>query len=79
MVQDFDEELMQEALGLKPKQLLLSKHALTASDMRMALAKDDGPSSSSSSAGNKGKGKDGSKAVDSGGGLDEMEGEVLIY
>mmetsp|Transcript_18648 Transcript_18648/g.46556 ORF Transcript_18648/g.46556 Transcript_18648/m.46556 type:complete len:374 (-) Transcript_18648:249-1370(-) len=40
-IREFEDELMQEALGQKPKKLLLSKQQLTAREMQMALAKDD--------------------------------------
>jgi len=40
-VQAYEEELMQEALGLKPKKLLLSKRQLTEEEMKDLLKRDD--------------------------------------
>mmetsp|Transcript_140664 Transcript_140664/g.392065 ORF Transcript_140664/g.392065 Transcript_140664/m.392065 type:complete len:224 (-) Transcript_140664:63-734(-) len=40
-VQAYEEELMQEALGLKPKKLLLSKRQLTEEEMKEFLKRDD--------------------------------------
>jgi len=40
-VQAYEEELMQEALGLKPKKLLLSKRQLTEEEMKDLLKRED--------------------------------------
>uniref|UniRef100_A0A7S2HSU1 Multiple myeloma tumor-associated protein 2-like N-terminal domain-containing protein n=1 Tax=Alexandrium andersonii TaxID=327968 RepID=A0A7S2HSU1_9DINO len=40
-VQAYEEELMQEALGLKPKKLLLSKRQLTEDEMKDLLRRED--------------------------------------
>ena len=43
-VKQMEDELMKEALGLKPKRLLLAKTKLNADDMNEILKKEEGPS-----------------------------------
>ncbi|CAD7954156.1 unnamed protein product [Amoebophrya sp. A25] len=43
MMKELEEELLEEALGLKPRKLLLSKQALTLAEIKAALSKDNDP------------------------------------